>query len=99
MAKAVQLRKRDVAQLARQILDALQTEHKGHLQKELNRVSMFIPALHSLDSFEKERLEALEGVMLSLGSPVEVRVHAATHLLQQLAGVDSEPVSGRSPRS
>ena len=99
MAKAVPARKKDVAYLARQILVALQGEHKAHLQKELNRVSVFIPAMHNLDTFEKERLEALEGAMLSLESRVEDRVIAAVHLLEQLAAVDCKPISGRSPRS
>ena len=73
MADAAAALKLDVAHLAREILDALRSEHRARLQRELDRVSRLIPGLQNLDTFEKERLEALESVMLSLESPIQCR--------------------------
>ncbi len=98
MANAVPA-KRDVAHIAGRILNVLKSDHNARLRTELIQAHLLIQSIHPLDTLEKERLEALEGIMLSLKSPIEARAQAAAHLLEQLATDGSTPVSRRTPRS
>ena len=99
MANAAPAPKNDVAHIAGRVLNAFRSAREAKLQSALTQASRRIQKMPPLDTYERERLEALEAVMLSLRSPVQYRVQAAAHLLEQLAGVDSKTISRRSPRS
>ncbi len=97
MANAPRARKQDVAYIAGQILSAHRSERQDRLPGELAQarklLPMIDPLIDPLDTFEKERLEVLQGAIECLDSPVLERARAAMYLLEQLANVEAGPIS------
>ena len=91
MATASQAATQDVARIAGQILNAHRRDPLAGLPGELAEARMLLPMIQPSDTFEKERLEVLQGAIEHLDSPVEERARAAVYLLEQLAS--PEPVT------
>jgi hypothetical protein len=97
MSTAPSLQRQDVAYLAGQILNAHRSEPGVGLKRELDRAKQLLSTLRPRTTFERERLEVLQGALECLESRVAERQRAALHLLEQLAGDEAAPINRRTP--
>lgn len=95
MANPTTARDKDVADIAGEILAAHRSTRRVHLVHELAKAKRLLDTFQPRDTFERERLEVLEGVVEYLESPIMDRVRAAHQLLEQLANLDAAPMSRR----